>query len=335
MRRIAASTAALALTLALGACGSDDVLPPPTTPVNGGLRLTWTIVDGAGAVRDCASARVETVSIDIGKQPELRPCTDGELTFSNLLPERYPIVAQALSSADIPRDSLMTNGDVTAGATTTVDLQFLVDPTTGDTGDLSIRWRVDSADPRTRCAAVGAETAHITSGGGSIGTFDVSVPCSDAETILRGLRPGTYVAEIALERADGTRIAIAISSAVRVEVDRLADTGNVDVITVPTEPTRLTASWTVNSTAAADACDTVGARNVTIATVPPPGIVSSSTTVLCTRGSATLVGGLGNTTVDVRMSLQYSVASVSSTVVQDVRIRRGQTSTISYDFIAR
>ncbi len=329
MRRLA-----LVPVLVLAACGGEDVLPPPTGEVSGGLRITWTIEDGTDMTRTCEQARIDQVSIDIGRTPLLRPCTDGEVTFSNLLPDRYPIVARALAISGVARSTLMTNGIVTAGATVTQDLVFEIDPEAGQTGDLVVRWRIDGREPRTQCALVGADIARVVSGSGSIGSFEERVPCTETDIILRDLRPGVYVPQVILEKADGTRVATTIGEAVRVRADEQTDTGNINVVTQSGPPMQIVALWTVNSTAAPEACPTVNGRTVTFATVPPLGIVGTATTVPCSRGRAVLRDGVPEGGVDVRLTLQYGPASVTSTTVLDVPTRRAQTTTVTVDLEA-
>ena len=320
------------LGLSLAACGGEDVLPPPTGQVTGALRLVWSFVDGDGNAQTCEEARVEDISLELGRTPEVWPCSQGSVTYGNLLPDRYPVIAEAIAVSGVPRARLMTNAQVTAGSTTTFPLAFVIDPVASQRGDVRIPWRIDGRTPRAQCALVGADFAHVVAGSASIDTFDVRVPCVDGEVLVRDLRLGVYEPQVRLEAADGTRLFTGIGDAFRIEANQIIDSPVVNVVTRTGPPTQITALWTIGSTTATTACALVGGRTVTVATVPRAGIVPTSTTVPCSRGVAHLIDGVGVGTIDVRLSLAYGIAAVTSTLVEDVVVRRAQTSTVSFDF---
>jgi len=332
MRHLALSLSAATL---IASCGGEDVLPPPTTQVQGSLRITWSVQDGAGAPKTCAEVFLERVELQVGGRPSTHECGLGVIQIDHLLPDRYPIVAKAIGSSGGTRVQVLENGVVVAGSTTTVPLTFVVDAAAGLKGDLSVRWRIDGREPRTECAVAGADFARVIGGAGSIERFEELVPCTQAEITLRDLKAGVYVPEVRLETADGTRLAVGVGDAARVQADMLTEAPFVNVFSSPGRPTRLRAFWTVNSSAAPGACDTVRGRQVTFATVPRPPAVASSTTVNCARGGAELRSGVGVGSNTVRLTLEHGIASTTSTTVRDVMARRGETSTVTVDFDTR
>lgn len=282
---------ALAL-LALSACGEASTPPPPSSPpVQGSLRFSWSFADGAGAPKSCEEAGVTTLEIRVGGEPHTEDCALGGFAVHHLLPDRYPIDARALGGFGGVIANAITNGVVVAGSTTAVPLAFVVDEGAGARGDLAIRWRIDGQEPARACAQVGAELARVVGGAGSLERFELTEPCTVGTTTVRDLRAGVYAPEVRLERSDGSLVAVGVGSIARVMADQLTEAQLVEISTMTGPPTRLVAYWTVNSSAAATACEQVRGRDVTFRTSPRPPFVSSSTTVPCARGSAELNRG--------------------------------------------
>lgn len=320
----------VALAALLAACGPDTTLPPPTGETFGSIHTSWTIVNGAGEARSCDSASVRSVALSIGGGTVDVPCADGEHDFTGLLPGRYPVIAKSKSTLTV-LETLAVNATVAAGAITQVPFRFLVDPTAGGRGSIHLRWTVDGQNPALSCGAAHGETVHLVADDGSVETFDQSVPCRAGEATISDLKLGIYVPKLILEDLLGTRITSSLGEAVSVQANQTAEPRSINIVTRTDPPAQLRAEWTINSSAAAAACPTVAGGSVRFLTVVAPPRVPTSTTVPCARGFAVLVG-LSPEPHDFRLSLEYGGASSTSTVVRDLRVPPGQTSTITYDF---
>lgn len=320
----------VALVALLAACGPDTTLPPPTGDTFGSIHTSWSIVNGAGEPRTCDSASVRTVGLSIGGGTVDVPCADGSHDFTGLLPGRYPVIAKSKSTLTVLQ-TLAVNATVAAGAVTMVPFRFLVDPTAGGRGSIHLRWTVDGQNPAISCGAARGETVHIVADDGSVDTFDRSLPCRAGEATFDDLRLGIYVAKLILEDSAGARITSSLAEPVSVQANQTAEPRSVNIVTRTEPPSQLRAEWTVNSSVAATACPTVAGGTVRFLTVVPPPRIPTSTTVACERGFALLIG-LSPEPHDFRLSLEYGGASSTSTVIRDLRVPPGRTSTITYDF---
>ncbi|MFO0729355.1 MAG: hypothetical protein U1E65_36585 [Myxococcota bacterium] len=316
------------LALATGCGGNGNTIIPPPDVV-GALHVSWTVVNGAGEARTCDAAQIRTVAVSIGGTPTEVPCTDGMVSFAQVLPGRYPVIAKSKSALTVLQ-TLAQNATVAAAMTTEVSFRFVTDPTAGSRGAMHLTWTVDDVIAPIGCGPAGGSTVEITADDGSMAMFDKTVDCTVGEATIDNLPIGPYVPKLTLLNSAGGRITSALGNAVVIEADRTQEPPTINIVTHPVPKASLRAEWTINSSTATSACALVNGTTMRFQTIEIPPIVPTSSTVPCRRGFAVL-SGLGSGRHDVRLDLDYGVGAVTSTVVREVNAVAGRTSTISVD----
>lgn len=321
----------LLFALALS-CGGEEAPPDPPDVVLGELEVRWRFQARDGSPRDCAALGLDEVQIAIGSEPKVVPCTDGMVLFQRLLPERYPVVGRALTSGGV-RATVQTNATVVAEERAVAELVFELDSEAGTRGRAVLRWTIDNQSPRVRCDEVGGVQVRVRSITGSAQSIDEVGPCDLGELELEDLAAGGYEVALRLEDADGMLIASAMVPIFQVRASMIAEPSTSNFITTSGSRTYLETRWTINSSAAAAACDSVLGESVTITAVPrPPAQVRTSTTVPCAAGSTTFETGAGPYTI--RFDLHHDLTAVTSTSVR-IELVRGRTSSVAVDFVVR
>lgn len=316
----------------LGACGSDPPPDPnPPAPV-GTLLVKWRLQAEDGTEKTCAEVGVETMEVAIGGPSKEVPCSDGQVGFSDLLADtRYPIVARA-QFQQATRATATANAVIEAAKETVVEVVFELEDVMSGDGEALIRWTIDGQSASRMCSAVNASRVRVLTLPGSLVEVDQEAPCAGGEALVTGLTAGPYAMALRLEDANGELIVSQQMQPFEVSAGLRAEPPAANFVTTTLDPTRLYAEWTINSSAAADACSTINGGRVTVfAIAPPPGRVTTSSTVDCEAGSALLQSTLDRGLYTVRLELIYDVVSETSTTVE-VQLLRGETSSVSVDF---
>jgi hypothetical protein len=327
--------ALLAGTVAsLAACSGDDLQfkPPDATPT-GTIALSWAIQDERGGTRTCLAAGVNTVEALVAGRPTDVDCARGALRLDGLLPDTYPVVANARGGAGTVRDTIATSVAVVAGSTTAVPLTFVVDNNTNGRGTIVARWSIEGRAAVQRCEAVGAANVRIRTAPGSVRDLDLVRPCVDGLFAMDGLETGIYQLELRLEAADGSRIASILDTSRTLRDGARLETDVLDFVVAARNPPRLRAEWTITGTPAATACPAINGRRVTFGLVPSAGAVDTSTTVDCRRGFAILSEGLAAGFVDLRLRLEHGAASVTTTTALMRLVPRTGTATVPFTLV--
>jgi hypothetical protein len=320
------------LLLLFAACGDDEPGPSPDSGgLVGSLEVKWRIQGMDGSPRTCSEVGVDQMEVSIGAQPRLVACADQMTVFEDLLPDRYPVVLKARSGEAV-RASQMSNAVVSAGMRASTEIVFDLESLESSAGSIRVRWLIDGRDAGTQCGLVGGARVEVRTLIGSTGSFTDEAPCAAREIVREMVRVGVYELALRLLDANGAVIASSVIAPFAVEENRLTDLPAVSFSTMGVPKTRIVGLWTVNSSAAADACGLVDGSDVIMTAVPrPPGQVTSSTTSTCTRGRAVIEEGIGEAIYTVRFQLQFGAASVTSTSAR-VEVARGRTSTVVVDF---
>lgn len=327
--------ARLLLLTVLAACGGEDPQPSLDSgeALFGSLEVRWKMLDTSGVEKTCDDFGITDIKVAIGGTPQTVPCEQGTLLLESLLPDRYPLVVDAVAD-QLVRASKLTNAVVTAGERTTIDVTFNLD-NTGGLGSARITWRINQRSSLTECGAVSAAQVRITSRPGSQSELEEIVPCQPGEFTLLSIPSGAYELALRLEELDGTPITSTFVGAFLVQRDQLTEPPTANFVTTFGPPTRIVGLWTINSTVASVGCAAVNGRSLVLETAPRPPLVGTSTTVDCALGRAELRDGIGAGTHVVRFELAYFGTSVTSTTIRDVVVRRGQTTTVSVDLTAQ
>lgn len=327
--------AAVSAVLIAG-CGGDESTrePPPAAPL-GGLKVSWALVDAAGAPVACSALGADVAQVRIGAEPREVDCRDATTTFVRLLAGRYPVVVTLhVGPVEVARE--VANVEVVSGMTAEAKLTFEVEPRRLDSGRIRLRWRIDDQPPQTRCGEIGASTMHIVSEVGSIEMVDVEVPCVDAEATILDLRPGGYTFRMRLEEPDGTLVVAQLSDPVQLEPASTAQPAIVHLLTMATETGKILAEYTVNATVAAAGCLALDATDVRMTVWVPMmggggGQRTETGTSTCGDGQL-LAEGFNTEFYSVRIDLlDFFGVSLTSTTVEEVWVQRGATSTVTVD----
>lgn len=329
-----AALASTALVALASACGGDDLdFKPPDAPPTGTIAFTWQVQDERGATRTCLAAGVNTIELVLAGKPTDVDCARGGARLDGLLPDTYPLVANARGGAGIVRDTVSTAVKVTASTTTAVPLTFVVDGSTNGRGTIVARWSIEGRAAVQRCEAVGAANVRIRTAPGSVRELDLVRPCVDGLFAMDGLETGVYQLDLRLERADGSRLASILDVSRTVRDGARIETDVLDFVITARNPPRLRAEWTITGTPAVQGCRAINGRRVTFGLVPSGGAVDTSTTVSCAKGFAILSDGLAAGFVDLRLRLEHGAASVTTTTARSRRIPTTGTATIPFTLV--
>lgn len=344
----------LALAALVGnACGDDsqegtDLGTP--API-GSIRVSWSLALTTGAALSCEELSLSGVRIRVagleatggglldggaGDPPDTTvDCELGEKLYSNVTVGRYPVRVSLLRGTGTVQELAM-NVDVVEGQTAEARFAFEFSPqVTEDRGNLRLRWTIDLRPAAEACDDFEATTVEIRTEPESIEQVSEDVSCTAGEVRLENLLAGTYRFRLRLVKADGASVT---TNFVTATVVAGQDTDANIVNLAPSNPlrSRFVALWTVNSsTDTPAACADIDAGDMTLIMVAVTGQGSPDPiSTSCGEGRLGHDSLLDEGLFDVQLRLVYDGGlSVTSTAFTGVRLQRGQTATVTADFL--
>ncbi len=207
--------------------------------------------------------------------------------------------------------------------------------TTTSGGTLDIDWTVAGSVDPNECTTVGAQSVSITlidSLGVESGSTVVS--CGSLSTSFLGLNADTYQVNASLLDANGN-VLVSDTSVVSV-----ADTGTTDDEIAFEAPLSgagsLTVTWTVEDSAASNACEAAGARTIQLALFDATGApVGDAETADCEAFSATITNlPAGNYSLTAQLFDASGAAVTTLASTDGITIAAGQPQTQAVNFSA-
>ena len=329
--------------LLLASCGGDsftEIISDP--PVQSQITVRWSLAGDDGMAVSCRQAQAEEVEVSVGGVPVRVPCDDSDQqrVFEDLPTGRYPIVLRLLAASDNPLLEHFANVDL-AEDPLSYEHTFVISSTSGNRGTLDVRWLLASEEAASACAAFGADRVVIESRPGSIADLQADLPCDAGRVEVTDLLRGDYTLRFSLLDVNRALLMDGVVQRVfRINPDQTT-TEVISFPLVPAERATLRVEWTVNGDIGPQACSDVGAQVLSMELFqqesPTQEIPIRTATAACDRGLlfAPEINAAANPDLlGFRVSanlLGFAGLVLTSTTVSDVRLRRGQTSTVAFD----
>jgi len=323
-----------ALLMTPGCDGTTTFDAPDGSAPLGAVNVRWQINSTEGGTLTCAEIGVNTVEIRVGGAPRSVDCVEGASLFEGLSVGRYAvIVTLKVGAAELA--SGRANAEVMTARTTELAVPITVQPRNLDAGSVVLRWQINGEPAAAQCGAVGASQVAISTEPGSADeTLTAVASCTDASITLQDVKPGGYQFRLRLQEFDGTLITSNLSEQITVKAAETITSATIPLVTQVERPGQIVALYTVNGTVAVEGCRELDATEVLISVKrsdDPTGGSRITQSSSCTEGMV-IADRLNTNFYDVRMELKdFFRVVVSSTVVKDVSVRRGETSTVTVD----
>jgi hypothetical protein len=318
--------ATLKIACSGGSASTADGGPPPT---NGSLVVFWKLLGTDGSTLTCDQLSFDEVSVAIGGTPKFVACSQGMTSFTDLLPDQYPISVAFLTGGSTMAMSY-GNAHVRAGMETDYTAVLHSDQHSFNTGSLITQWTVENVKAMSGCGILGGATVRLTSGPGSIQSFTATTGCVNGSYTLNALQSGTY--DVIMNLLDDKGLSVSTTGLTMITIVAAHTlTATVDFEPPGTNNSVLLGKWTVHGQSAASQCARDGGEKVTIYTINSPGQVELSTTTPCSHGMAELRQlPFGEYDIGIRMSNSLAGAIATSTF-SNVILRAARTTTITAD----
>lgn len=244
---------------AMAALGCDEAAPGPdpgpAAPVGSAL-ISWSFASASGDAVSCSAAGVGSVRVQLGGEPRTIVCGDTMSTrFEDLLPGRFPVVIERLSTSGAVVETHLNNIQVAGLEETTYTHVFSISNIGGSgVGTLEIRWFIDGDVPARGCAATGGVSirAVILDGPADVPPF--TAPCTEGSRTLEGIRQGNYRVQVTLLDLSEQPVGFpALENGVFV-TQNMTETVSLDIVTQLPVAGQLLARWTLSSTGTEARC---------------------------------------------------------------------------------
>ncbi|MEO1334208.1 MAG: hypothetical protein AAFV29_01135 [Myxococcota bacterium] len=333
-----------ALWVLVAGCGGESFTELISEPnATSQIVVRWTIEADDGQPLTCAEAQVEAVRISVGGEPVRVACSDqNQAVFDELQVGRYPIVIRLLGAADAVVREHVDSVELTE-APLDYSHTFVLDPAGDARGALDLRWLLAGEDPSQGCAVFGADRVVIQSQPGSIAELGAEVSCELGRFELVDVLRGDYTLRFTL--LDNRRAPI-VGGIVQRNFRVVPGETTRDLFSfplVPAEQATLQLNWTLNGEDPALVCETVGGQQLTMELFqqqsPTEEISIRTATAACDRGALTeedINASADPEALRFRVSVDlrgFAGLILTSRTVSDVILRRGETSTVSFDLM--
>lgn len=322
----------------LAGCGGTAEPPPPPPPAPiGSLALSWSLVDETGATLECSELNLVETEVSIGGEPQRIPCGEPQTArFESLVAQRYPVVVRLLGIGGGVIRETFDNVVVTEGAPTEHNVTIEIDLGQTGTGRLKIDWFVAGRPASEGCAQVGAETIVFQTQANSIAQFEVIDDCNRGTALIENLRTGGYIVRAFLRDNTGATIPGSTREFDNLQIGPTEEVSRTLSFFVATESANFEGMWTISSSSAADACETLSATEVRVrlANDSPDGIEIATATAACSAGSLLmedLSGGIGEVRATFFLS-DFFGTQLASASVRNLLLPSAMTTTVSVDF---
>ncbi|MEM7674596.1 MAG: hypothetical protein AAF449_01195 [Myxococcota bacterium] len=331
-----------ALAALIAGCGGESFTELVSDPIaTSEIVVEWAIESDDGRALSCSEAEVEAVRVSVGGEPLRVECgEDPRAVFTDLQLGRYPVVIRLLGVGDAVLREHVDNVELTEAP---LDYRhtFVLDPAGAVRGTLDLRWLLAGEPPESSCAVFGADRVIIQSQPGSITELQAELSCELGQFERVDVLRGDYTLRFTL--LDNRRAPITGGIVQRNFRVRPGETTR-DLFSfplIPAEQSTLRVDWTINGEDADDACAPAGGQQFTMELFqqqsPTEEISIRTATAACASGGLTapnINASANPEALRFRVSVDlrgFAGLILTSSTARDVILRRGQTSTVTFD----